>query len=318
MRKLLSDKGIYLRSQQRIPRSPLDRNLSLWENGRGGNDQNGGSFIVTDTTTLARRQLGSRLRTLREKAHKTIADVETAGIGSASKIWRIESGRASVRSGDVRELCFLYRAPQRVLDPLLALARATKGGGWWEDYTDVLFEGFGLYLDLEAAASSIRTYDAELIHGLLQTPEYHRAIGLGEGSDEVALRRSEDLRQERRRQVLGSDSACRLTAVLGEAALHRVVGSTTVMANQVASMAALARADEVEVRVLPWQAGAHAGIRGGAFTLMDFPDEADPDIVYLETHTAARYLEQEAQLHRYRQLWEILKVQSVPLEEFIA
>jgi hypothetical protein len=245
-----------------------------------------------------------------------MADVETAGIGSPSKIWRIESGRSSVRTGDVRELCVLYRAPDEALDPLLALARATKGEGWWEDWNDFLMVGFGLYLDLEATATAIYTYDAELIHGLLQTPEYHRVIAVSDGMEGAALVRDEELRRERQRLTLQRDKPCRLTAIVGEAALHRVIGSPEIMAGQLRYLRELASQGSVEIRVLPWAAGAHAGLRGGAFTRMNFDDPEDPNIVYLETHTSARYLEQETELRKYREVWTILTRESVPLEEY--
>jgi transcriptional regulator with XRE-family HTH domain len=273
--------------------------------------------VTTDTTTLARRQLGVRLRRLQEAARKTMADVETAGIGSPSKIWRIESGRSSVRSGDVRELCVLYDAPDEALDPLLALARATKGEGWWEDWNDVLMVGFGLYLDLEATATAIYTYDAELIHGLLQTPEYHRAITVAKSvAAKAEMRRFEELRQERIRAVLDREAPCRLTAVIGEAALRRIIGSPDIMAGQLEHLRELVGLRNVQIRVLTWMAGAHAGLRGGAFTLMDFDDPEDPNIVYLESHTSARYLEQKTELRKYRDVWTILTRQSVPIEEY--
>ena len=88
---------------------------------------------------LACRQLGRRLRALREAAGKTLLDVEVSGIGSQSKIYRIESGHTPVRTGDVRDRCVLYGPPEESREGLLALARASKAGGWQEDYADVPF-----------------------------------------------------------------------------------------------------------------------------------------------------------------------------------
>jgi transcriptional regulator with XRE-family HTH domain len=125
---------------------------------------------------LARRQLGRRLRLLREGARKTQEDVEISGIASHSKLYRIESGRTLIRPGDVRELCALYGAPEDVQDGLIALARATRAGSWQEDFVDILLPGFGLFVDLEAAAITLQTCDPELVHGLLQTAEYTWAL----------------------------------------------------------------------------------------------------------------------------------------------
>jgi transcriptional regulator with XRE-family HTH domain len=273
---------------------------------------------MSETTTLVRRQLGARLKRLREKAGKTLADVEAAsGVGSPSKLWRIESGRSSVRTGDVRELCALYGAPNHVLDPLLALARATKTDGWSEDYTSVLWTGVGLYASLEADADAIKTYDAELIHGLIRTPEYHRAVTSAEllvaGPTSRRLEPPQPVPAERRATVFDRASPCRFTAVLGEAALLRQIGSAEVMAAQLKHLRDLNDRDEVELRVLTLAAGAHAGLRGGAFTLLDFDDPEDPDVVYLESQTAARYLEQPVQLEAYGAVWADLYERSVPL-----
>lgn len=271
-------------------------------------------------TTLARRQLGVRLKRLREAAGKTLADVETAtGVGSASKLWRIETGRTSVRTGDVRDLCALYETPAAELEPLLALARASKGEGWWEDYTDVVLAGFGLYLDLEAAAASINAYDAELIHGLLQTPDYHRAVTVAESRTvtDADMERFEQLRAERVRATLGRPTPCQLTAIIGEAALHRQIGTPEIMTRQLKHLSRLVADDAVDIRVLTWTVGSHAALRSGAFTILDFADEDDPDVVYLETLTDARYRESDPHLRAYREAWAMLVQQSVPLKEHL-
>jgi transcriptional regulator with XRE-family HTH domain len=175
---------------------------------------------MSGTTTLVRRQLGIRLKRLREKAGKTLADVEAAsGVGSPSKLWRIESGRSSVRTGDVRELCALYEASNSVLEPLLALARATKSDGWSEDYDSAVRAGLGLYPSLETDASVIRAYNAELIHDLIQTPDYHRAVT----AIEPAPSEFAQTRAERLTACFERASPCRFTAILGEAALVRQI-----------------------------------------------------------------------------------------------
>jgi transcriptional regulator with XRE-family HTH domain len=268
-------------------------------------------------STLARRQLGARLKRLREAAGKTLADVETAGVASPSKLWRIESGRTSVRTGDVRDLCVLYRSDQD-LDGLLALARASKEGTWWEPFT-LRLAGFGLYLDLEASATTIHTYDAELIHGLLQTPEYHRAISLAERSlTDEEMTHAEGLRQRRLRASLDRPDPCHMTAIIGEAALHQQVGSADLLQEQIAHLRARVASGPTEVRVVPWTVGAHVGLSSGPFTVLDFASGDDPDVVYLENLTEARYLETPAHMQAYRRTWRLLTQRSVPLEEYLA
>src|SRR5215813_1406259 len=121
-------------------------------------------------STVVRRQLGRRLRRLREAAGKTERDVEEANLASRAKLWRIETGKTPVKVADVRALCWLYGADTATTDALAGLAIGTAAQGWWEDYGDAVSDWFGLYVGLEAAATEIRLYDPELVHGLLQTP----------------------------------------------------------------------------------------------------------------------------------------------------
>src|SRR4051812_9787062 len=127
-----------------------------------------------DGPTLVRRQLGRRLRTLREDAGKTTSDVSV--VASRSKLWRIEEGRTAVRVGDARELARLYGADEATLDAIGMLAQGTRTKGWWEDYRAVMPDWFGLYVGLESSCNVLSNYHPELIHGLLQTPEYAREV----------------------------------------------------------------------------------------------------------------------------------------------
>ena len=126
----------------------------------------GGSVVV-------RRQLGSKLRQLRLAANKDVADVVTAGLGSKAKISRIETGKGPVKIADVRALCWLYNADAATTEALAALAPGTQQEDWWQPLgAAVVPEWFGLYAGLEAAASRTRCFEPQLIHGLVQTPEY--------------------------------------------------------------------------------------------------------------------------------------------------
>lgn len=278
------------------------------------------SSLPTSGSLLARRQLGRRLRTLRKQAGRTLADVAVTGIGSETKLYRMETGQVSVRTGDVRDLCVLYGAADELLDGLLALARASKQGSWQEDYEDVLLPGFGLYVDLEAAATTLQVYDPELVHGLLQTPDYSRAV-IETGPLDVTesqVQRELEVRAARQRTTRERQPPLRITQILSEAALNRVFGSPEVLAAQVGQLRELNRLEDVEIRILPWRAGSHPGITSGPFISMDFAEAADPDVVYLESLTGSRYLEQADHLRRYRRVWDILAGLSVPLEEHLA
>lgn len=269
-------------------------------------------------STVVRRQLGRQLRHLREEARKTAEDVEQAGLASRVKLWRIESGKTSIKIGDVRALCWLYETDAATTDALAALAPGTSARGWWEDYGDVLPKWFGLYVGLEAAASEIRIYEPELVHGLMQTPAYLRAVYASgvDSIDEEAIQLQIKLREERQQALTIRTPPLRLTAVLGAGVLAREVGSKAVVREQVNRMHELNEHDSVDIRVMPWAAGSHAAMHIGGFAILDFPEADDPPIVYLESHTFARYLEEPKELASYRKIHELVYEKSVPLEEF--
>src|SRR5262249_44621897 len=185
-------------------------------------------------STVVRRQLGRQLRRLRDAAGVTEHDVVEAGLASRAKLWRIESGKTAIKIGDVRALCWLYRVDQATTDALANLAQGSIARGWWEDYGHVLPDWFGLYVGLEAAASEIRIYDPEVVHGLLQTPNYLRALFVDSGVDidEEAVQQQIKLRQERQQALTIRRPPLRVTAILGAGVLARIVGGKRVMAEQ--------------------------------------------------------------------------------------
>jgi transcriptional regulator with XRE-family HTH domain len=277
-----------------------------------------GESMSIPGSTVLRRQLGRRLRRLREAAGKSERDIEEASLASRATLWRIETGKTPVKVADVRALCWLYGADRATTDALAGMAVGTTAQGWWEDYGDVVPDWFGLYVGLEATAAQLRIYDPELVHGLLQTPDYIGAVvrAAQPGVDERMVRRQIELRGERQQTLNRQPAPLRLSAVFGAGVLARPVGGEAVMAAQVRRLRELAALAHVEVRVLPWSAGAHAAMHTGAFTVLDFDDPDDPAVVYLETHTGARYLERPEELAAYRRLFDLVHQQSVPIEEY--
>ena len=270
-----------------------------------------GSYVV-------RRQLGRRLRELREAAGKSIDDAVAARLISKGKLSRIENGKGRVTIGDVRALCWFYRVPDDVTDLLTAMAPATEQESWWEQFGDLVVpEWFGLYLSLETAANRIQVWDQDLVHGLLQTEDYARAV-IAAGKDEPVGEVAEQavtFRLKRQRAVLDRAPRARISVILGPGALMRVVGGPDGIAAQLAHLVALHRSGVVDIRVLPWTSGPYP-IRG-PFTLFDFDDPADPAVAYVEVPAGARYLEKPQELALYRGTWAALEQQSLSIEEYL-
>lgn len=269
-------------------------------------------------TTVVRRQLGRRLRRLREQAGKTTSDVEAAKLASTVKLWRIETGKVAVRIADVRALCWLYGADAATTDALATLAEGTTGQDWWERGDGaVRVAGFGLYLGLESAASCLSIYQPEIVPGLLQTEAYAREVERGSlldaTPDDVGF--SVRTRMARQDVLFGRPAPPRIVAVISEWALTRPVGSREVMAGQWARLRQHADRDGVDLTVLPASAGPHPGLRG-EFTLMDFDDPADPSVVCIETDAGATFIERTEGVDRQRRVFARLQELSVPIEEF--
>src|ERR1700759_2824596 len=220
---------------------------------------------------MVRRQLGRRLKKLREDAGKTIKSVQDAKLFSESKVARIEAGKIPVKVGDVWTLCRFYKADNDVTDALALLSEGTSSDGWWEEYGDAVPEWFGLYIGLEGSCQELSTYHPELVHGLLQTEDFARAWITTDGlHDEEVIERRLKLRMDRKRATLDRPDR-KINAIIGPGALSLTVGTEQVRADQYTYLCALNAMDGISIRVLPWTVGAPPGIHG-SFTILDFAD----------------------------------------------
>lgn len=267
--------------------------------------------------TVLRMLLGAHLRRLREAQGVTREDAGWEIRSSESKISRMELGRVGFKERDVADLLSLYG----VDDPeersrLLALARDANNPGWWHRFGDVLPSWFHSYLGLEAAAALIRTYEVQFVPGLLQTKEYARAVVLlGHGrAKEDEIERRVELRLQRQ-QILTRADAPKLWMVVDEAALRRPIGGHDIMRAQVDALLEINRTlPNVRLQVIPFNAGGHAAA-GGAFTILRFPDDDLPDVVYIEQLTSALYLDKRDDVDLYAEAMERLCVEARPPTE---
>ncbi|GIJ39142.1 transcriptional regulator [Micromonospora andamanensis] len=265
--------------------------------------------------TVLRMLLGAQLRRLRESRGVTRESAGWEIRSSESKISRMELGRVGFKERDVADLLTLYGVTaEQERAALLKLARDANNPGWWHRYGDVLPSWFQSYLGLEAAAALIRSYEVQFVPGLLQTPEYARAVVLlghsTAGPDEIDRR--VDLRM-RRQELLSRPRPPRLWAVVDEAALRRPIGGPEVMRGQLEALLKATRTSNVRLQVIPFAAGGHAAA-GGAFTILRFGDQDLPDIVYIEQLTSAIYLDKREDLDFYAVAMERLCVEAEPPE----
>ncbi|CAL9497728.1 hypothetical protein SUDANB178_03335 [Streptomyces sp. enrichment culture] len=262
-------------------------------------------------SVVRRMLLGSQLRRLREARGITREAAGYSIRASESKISRMELGRVSFKTRDVEDLLTLYGITDEAeRESLLSLAREANVAGWWHSYTDVLPSWFPTYVGLEGAASLIRVYEVQFVHGLLQTEEYAREVvrrGM-KGASAADIERRVALRLERQRHLL-SDNAPELHIVLDEAALRRPYGDRDVMRGQLQHLIDISGRPNVRLQVMPFSFGGHSG-ESGAFTILSFPESDLSDVVYLEQLTSALYLDKREDVAQYEQALKELQQDS--------
>ena len=262
--------------------------------------------------TVRRRRLGAELRRYRELAGLTIDQVAEQLDCSASKISRLETGQTGSSPRDVRDMLALYGVGDAELEELLTVARETRQRGWWQPYGSILT---GAYVGFEAAADRIRSYEAQCIPGLLQTPEYARsmikATLTGRPIDEVDNRVHVRLG---RQTLLTQEDPVDFWCVVDEAALRRPVGGREVMRCQLEHLVREGARPNVTLQVLPMSAGEHPGM-DGSFVILCFPDDLDPDTVYVTMATGGVFQEKPDDVSRYSTIFERLQEMALPSAE---
>ncbi|MFE2530777.1 helix-turn-helix domain-containing protein [Streptomyces sp. NPDC059371] len=230
--------------------------------------------------SLNRRKLRLSLRRARENAALSQREAAERVEWSQSKLIRVETGTVGVSVSDLRALLALYDVtdPERVQD-LEQAARGSKGPSWWSGYHEVITPQFAQYLGYEGAATSLHTYHPIVVPGHLQTRGYAEALLAPRDLDEDVFQRVVDLRMERQQRMFDDSGRPACVFVLDEAAVRRQIGGREVLSEQLDHLLVLGSRQEISVRVLPFEAGAHYSTLG-SFVLLGFPD--DDDLLYLE------------------------------------
>lgn len=266
--------------------------------------------------TVLRMLLGNQLRRLRERAGITPDDAGYEIRASRSKISRLENGRVGFKERDVADLLTMYGVTtQEERAGLLDLALRANSPGWWAKYGDILPDWFEVYLGLETAASVIRTFELQFVHGLFQTEDYARAVTmLGHKADpDDAVKRRVNLRMKRQ-DLLTRPDPPRVWSVMDEAALRRPVGGREVMRAQLRHLIEASHQPRVTLQIVPFRQGGHAAA-GGSFTILRFSEPALPDVVYSEQLTSALYLEGQSDVDIYMEVMNRLSAEALTPDE---
>ncbi len=251
--------------------------------------------------TLRRRRLARKLRALREEAGLSLEEAAPKLDKTRSALGRIEGAATSADVHLVRSMMDVYD----VYDPdLLDLARQAMRPGWWQAF-GIRDRGF---IGLETEALTSLELSLMYIPGLLQTEDYVRAL-LGAGRIKRTKKELENqisARLIRQGRLIDEQEPLTLIAIMDEAGLRRTVGSAEVMRAQLRRLIEATELATVSLQVLPSANGPHAGM-DGAFTLLQFTDPEDPDLLYVEYVTGALHMEKPQETAEAKLIFDNLR-----------
>jgi transcriptional regulator with XRE-family HTH domain len=266
----------------------------------------------TRQSSAAYRELGQMLRQVREGAGLSAEGLARKLGFSLTTISRMENGLRTSSTTDVIQYVVMCGLRERELRPIVEFARmAERKQGYY--LSDMRMGGsLQSLISHETTAERSITYQPQVVHGLLQTPDYARAIVTAISPDLTEQRVSAVVRTRSERQRILSlpNSAC-FTFYLHEHALRLRVGSDKIMHEQLLHIVLTAALDNITVRVIPSAAGERS-VFGGAFSLMDFRQYRP--MVYLDNlRVGGLILEDSGGVRSYRELMPVLA--DVALDE---
>jgi len=233
---------------------------------------------------MLRRRVRNELRSARLGKDLTQEQVAAAMDWSLSKMNRIEKAKTGISTNDLKALLLFYGITDRAeIAKLLDLAREARRPPWWQPYKDIAPTMLLELIDYESAASLISQFEPMVVPGILQTEDYARAVlqvfqGVGSSAERVpALVKL----RTRRRDLLTEEGAPNFSFLLDESVIRRTAASAEVMAQQLAHLVDLAELPNVVIRVVPFAAGLHPGVKG-AFKVIEFEGEPDESVASIE------------------------------------
>lgn len=265
--------------------------------------------------TLRRRELGFLLRKLRTERGLSVEDVTRRLLFSATKVSRLETGRAGASPRDIRDLCVLYEVTDVAeRERLMSLAREGKQRAWWQE----LALPYATYVGLEAEASSLSDYNTDIVTGLLQVEGYARALfGVTEPPLDATVIEQRIEARMKRQVILEQETGPTLHCILDEGALRRPIGGPAVMREQLAHLVQAAGLDRVILQVIPLAIGAHPAL-DSTFVILQFDEAMVNDVVYIEGVVGNIYLESAADLQRYRRMFSRLTSIALSPDDSVA
>lgn len=265
--------------------------------------------MASKPLTYRQRRLAATLQRIREEETSHVVEAAAEEIGVAtSTLWRVENAKTSINAGNVKALLDFYGVEPARRDALVKYARGAKKQEWWSlAPPNAVPDWFGEYLTLEEDGKTLDVFDPQIVHGLLQTEDYARALfEATPGHSAELIDQSIAVRKTRQERLHNGE--IELNAVLDESVLHRTIGGPDVSRTQLERVAEVAGLPNVQLQVLPFDAGL---VPVGAFTLVDFPNAAHAQVAYIEHECGAMTMERPNEVRHYRRVFERLRASAL-------
>lgn len=268
--------------------------------------------------TAGLRRLAALLFEMRENVGLSKEEVSGRTGINVTTLYRIEAAQARPQRRTLMALLELYAVDDErrkyALDLLIDAQKPGMSRPWEANLTEV----YAAYINFESEALSARHYQTSFIPGLLQTPQYAMAvIDTSMPKVEAAVMESRTQARMNRAAVLTKHDPLELWVVMDEAAIRRVVGGQETMGGQLEKLLEMSKQKNVLLQILPFEAGAHPGM-AGSFTLLDFRDPNDPELVYVEGIAGDELVEGHAEVRRFGVIFDQLRAMALSPRDSVA
>lgn len=268
-------------------------------------------FLKNEAAPSAPRMvLGKELRRRREAVGLQQQEVSRRLGWSLSKTSRIESGQVKVKEQDLPALFSLYEMNDvSEQQPFRELVQIANRPMWWKPWSGIASQYLQAVLSFEDMAWRIKSYEPLYLHGLLQTPEYARALierGRGTRSHHTALAQLRTERQAKFAESPGKELIC----VVDEAAVRRTVGNAEIMRRQVQHLIDLGEDGRFHLRLAELNR-PNLPLELGPTTIFDFAETLLPTIAYSESFDGGLVIQDGDSVDRRVTTFDLLRARSL-------
>lgn len=250
------------------------------------------------------RALGTALRHERETREVTLRSLAAQINRDAGVLSRWENGERTPKPENVAQILTALGVNGERYEEIIALAYGTDRPQWIATTLPEQRQQLSAVLDLEQDATKILEVSPLLVPGLLQTSAYVRAVMSGGGipPGEIATRITIRIG---RKDILTRSNPVNLAALIGEGALHQIIGSRDVMVEQLRHLIDVSKFPNVDIRVIPYNSGWHPALEGPFFLV----ESEHATVVHLENRKSGLFLHEDADVKWYKLAAEmVLKV----------